>query len=52
VKCDTGSIHRKGRKIIIEEVTENGWAYGFFESLRILRKDFGREKSAYVEKTL
>ena len=50
--CGTVSIHREGRKIIIEEVTEMGWPEGFFESVRISRKDFGREKPAYVEKSL
>lgn len=50
--CGTVSIHREGRKIIIEEVTENGWPLGFFESIRISRKSFGREKATYVEKVL
>ena len=50
--CGTVSIHREGRKIIIEEVTENGWPEGFFQSVRISRKDFAREKSTYVEKVL
>lgn len=50
--CGTVSIHREGRKIIIEEVTETGWPNGFFESIRIARKDFGREKPTYVEKPL
>ena len=50
--CGTVSIHRGGRKIIIEEVTEMGWPEGFFESVRISRKDFGREKPAYLEKSL
>jgi antitoxin VapB len=36
--CGTVSIHREGRKIIIEELTENGWPEGFFESVRISRK--------------
>ena len=48
----TVSIHREGRRLIIEEVTESGWPEGFFESVRISRKDFGREKPAYVEKSL
>jgi virulence-associated protein VagC len=52
LSCGPVSIHREGRKIIIEEVTENGWPDGFFESVRISRKDFGREKTAYVEKVL
>jgi hypothetical protein len=50
--CGPVSIHREGRKIIIVEVTENGWPDGFFESVRISRKDIGREKTAYVEKVL
>jgi len=50
--CGTVSIHREGRKIIIEELTENGWPEGFFESVRISRKDFGRDKTTYSEKTL
>ena len=50
--CGSVSIHREGRKIIIEEVTENGWPEGFFESVRIARKDFGREKPTYGEKAL
>jgi virulence-associated protein VagC len=50
--CGTVSIHREGRKIIIEEVSENGWPAGFFESVRISRKDFGREDLTYKEKSL
>lgn len=42
LSCGTVSIHREGRRIIIEEVTENGWPVGFFESIRISRKGFGR----------
>jgi virulence-associated protein VagC len=41
--CGTVSIHRDGRKIVIEEITQSGWPEGFFESIRIGRKDFGRE---------
>lgn len=52
MSCGTVSIHREGRRIIIEEVTENGWPNGFFESIRISRKNFGREKPTYVEKPL
>jgi antitoxin VapB len=52
LSCGTVSIHREGRKIIIEEVTENGWPEGFFESVRIARKGFGREKVPFVEKML
>ena len=50
--CGPASIHREGGKIIIEQVTETGWPEGFFESVRISRKDFGREKTTYVEKAL
>jgi virulence-associated protein VagC len=46
------SIHREGRKIIIEEVTENGWPEGFFGSVRISREDFDEGKADYVEKLL
>lgn len=42
--CGTVSIRREGRRIVIEEVTAGGWPEGFFESIRITRKDFGREK--------
>ena len=50
--CGPVSIHRDGSKIIIEQMTENGWPDGFFESVRISRKDFGREKITYMEKVL
>ncbi len=50
--CGPVSIHREGHKIIIEQVTENGWPDGFFESVRISRKDFGRGKTTYQEKAL
>ena len=50
--CGTVSIHREGPKIIIEEVSDNGWPEGFFENVHISRKDFGREKTAYIEKVL
>ena len=50
--CGTVSIHREGSKIIIEEITETGWPEGFFESVRISRKDFGRDKPTYIEKVL
>ena len=50
--CGPASIHREGGKIIIEQVTETGWPEGFFESVRISRKDFGREKATYMEKAL
>lgn len=50
--CGDVSIHREGRRIIIEEITENGWPDGFFESIRISRKNFGREVPVYREKSL
>ncbi len=52
LSCGPVSIHREGSRIIIEEVTENGWPAGFFESIRITRKDFAREKPNYQEKLL
>jgi virulence-associated protein VagC len=52
LKCGSVFIHREGSKIIIEEEAANGWPDGFFESVRISRKDFGREKSTYTEKVL
>ncbi len=50
--CGTVSIHRDGRKIVIEEMAQSGWPNGFFESIRIERKDFAREIPTYREKTL
>jgi virulence-associated protein VagC len=50
--CGKVSIRREGRKLVIEEVTEHGWPDGFFESVRISRKDFGRESPTYREKSL
>jgi virulence-associated protein VagC len=50
--CGTVSIRREGRKIVIEETTDNGWPEGFFENVRISRKDFSRETPAYTEKSL
>ena len=50
--CGAVSIHREGHRIIIEEVTKNGWPEGFFESVMISRKDFGRDKPGYHEKVL
>jgi virulence-associated protein VagC len=52
IPCGTVSIHRDGDKIVIEEISETGWPAGFFESVRISRKDFGRETTAYTEKKL
>lgn len=46
------SIHREGKRIIIEETTDNGWPDGFFDNIRITRKDFGRTVHHYQEKTL
>ena len=39
-------------RLIIEELSEGGWPAGFFESVRIDRKDFCREAPVYREKTL
>lgn len=50
--CGTVSIHRDGGKIVIEEISESGWPEGFFESVRISRKDFGRDAVSYTEKKL
>lgn len=50
--CGPVSIRREGRKLIIEELTDHGWPAGFFESIRISRKDFGREIPEYSEKSL
>ncbi|BCU77323.1 hypothetical protein [Luteolibacter sp. LG18] len=50
--CGRVSIHREGRRLVIEEVSENGWPEGFFDSIRISRKDFGRETPTYREKSL
>lgn len=50
--CGTVSIHREGKKIIIEEVTQTGWPADFFDNVKISRKDFGREIPTYREKVL
>lgn len=50
--CGRVSIHKEGTRLVIEEITENGWPEGFFESVRISRKDFGREPVDYQEKSL
>ena len=50
--CGRVSIRRDGRKLVIEEVTATGWPRDFFESVRISRKDFGREPATYREKAL
>jgi virulence-associated protein VagC len=50
--CGTVSIRRDGRRIVIEEATHTGWPEGFFESIRIVREDFGRETPTYREKSL
>ena len=50
--CGSVSIHREGQRIIIEPTTGNGWPEGFFESVRISRRDFGREIPTNKEKTL
>jgi len=50
--CGSVSIHRDGRRIVIEELAQTGWPDGFFESIKIARKDFGREIPPYREKAL
>lgn len=50
--CGRVSIRREGRKIVIEEMTENGWPEGFFDSIHISRDDFAREIPIYREKSL
>ncbi len=52
IACGSVSIHREGKRIIIEEVSENGWPEGFFDDIRITRKDFSREAPTYREKSL
>ena len=41
--CGPVSIHREGEKLVIEAQTAASWPEEFFESIRIERKDFGRE---------
>jgi virulence-associated protein VagC len=50
--CGSVSIRREGHRLIIEELSGNGWPDGFFDSIRINRKDFGRETVHYREKKL
>jgi len=50
--CGSVSIRRDGHMLVIEGVTANGWPEGFFESIRISRKDFGRDIPCYREKVL
>lgn len=50
--CGTVSIHRDGCRIVIEELAQTGWPKGFFEGVKISRKDFGRETTTYQEKIL
>lgn len=50
--CGEVTIRREGRRVVIEEVASDGWPDGFFESIRIDREDFGREKVTYREKSL
>jgi virulence-associated protein VagC len=52
IACGPVSIHREGKRIIIEEISKDGWPEGFFEDIRITRKDFAREKPSYREKKL
>lgn len=51
LSCGTVSIHREGRRIIIEEATENGWPVGLFESIRISRKNFGKDDSVKITRS-
>ncbi len=50
--CGPVSIRREGGRLVIEEITREGWPEGFFESVSISREDFGRETPVYREKTL
>ncbi len=50
--CGEVSIQRDGDRIVIEEIARPGWPVGFFESVRISRKEIGREPNAYTEKEL
>ncbi len=50
--CGRVSIRREGDRIIIEKLGEGDWPLGFFESVRIDRKDFRREAPVYREKSL
>lgn len=50
--CGPISIRKEGGRIILEELSESGWPAGFFESVRISRKDFGRESLTSRDKTL
>jgi len=50
--CGPVSIRREGQRIVIEEEGGGGWPEGFFEDIRIARKDFGREVPEYREKRL
>ena len=50
--CGPVSIHRDGARIVIEEISQSGWPEGFFESVKISRKDFGRDAVTYTEKKL
>jgi virulence-associated protein VagC len=50
--CGPVSIWREGRRLIIEEVSAQGWPEGFFESIRLDRQDLECEEVAYREKSL
>jgi virulence-associated protein VagC len=50
--CGEVTIRREGRRVVIEEVSPDTWPEGFFESIRIDRSDFSREKVKYEEKPL
>ncbi|MCW1922860.1 hypothetical protein OKA05_09885 [Luteolibacter arcticus] len=50
--CGEVTIRREGRRVVIEVLTSDAWPEGFFESIRMDREDFGREKAVYREKAL
>ncbi len=50
--CGNVSIRRESGKIVIEEITASGWPAGFFDEIKIDRKNFAREKPSYTEKPL
>jgi virulence-associated protein VagC len=50
--CGNVSIRRESGKIVIEPISESGWPEGFFDAIKIDRKDFAREIPSYSEKAL
>ncbi len=50
--CGPVSIRREGRRLIVEELSGDGWPDGFFESVRIDREGFGREPLVHRERSL